>query len=153
MVGANPLVSRGSAGQRAGNMRDKLTGITARGGRVVVVDPRRTETASAFEHVAVRPDGDAWMLLAMLHVIFAEGLADEAAIAAPDDRRQRAAGGRGRMSARATPSAQRRAGRDVRELARDLAAAPARGRVRAHRRLPRAPRDAGRRSCSTRSTS
>jgi len=75
MVGANPLVSRGSL-VNAGNLRDKLTGIIGRGGRVVVVDPRRTETAKAFEHVAVRPDGDAWLLLAMLHVIFAEGLAD-----------------------------------------------------------------------------
>jgi anaerobic selenocysteine-containing dehydrogenase len=80
MVGANPLVSRGSI-LSAGNLREKLTGIVARGGRVVVVDPRRTETAKAFEHVAIRPDGDAWLLLAMLHVIFADGLADEAAIA------------------------------------------------------------------------
>lgn len=81
MVGANPVVSRGSL-VAAGNLRDKLTAIVNRGGRVIVVDPRRTETAKAFEHVAVRPDGDAWLLLAMLHVIFAEGLADAAAIAA-----------------------------------------------------------------------
>jgi anaerobic selenocysteine-containing dehydrogenase len=80
MVGANPAVSRGSL-VAAGNMRDKLTGIVARGGRVVVVDPRRTETAKSFEHVAIRPDGDAWLLLAMLHIIFAEGLADETALA------------------------------------------------------------------------
>jgi formate dehydrogenase len=79
MVGANPLVSRGSL-VAAGNMRDKLTGIVGRGGRVVVVDPRRTETAKAFEHVAIRPDGDAWLLLAMLHVIFAEGLDDAGAL-------------------------------------------------------------------------
>jgi formate dehydrogenase len=81
MVGANPLVSRGSI-VAAGNMREKLTGVVGRGGRVVVVDPRRTETAKAFEHVAVRPDSDAWLLLAMLHVMFAERLVDEAAIAA-----------------------------------------------------------------------
>jgi formate dehydrogenase len=81
MVGANPLVSRGSL-VAAGNLRDKLTGIVGRGGRVVVVDPRRTETAKAFEHVAVRPDGDAWLLLAMLHVIFAEGLDDATTTAA-----------------------------------------------------------------------
>ena len=35
-------------------------------GRVVVVDPRRTETARQFEHVPVRPDSDAWLLLSML---------------------------------------------------------------------------------------
>jgi anaerobic selenocysteine-containing dehydrogenase len=75
LVGANPLVSRGSL-VAAGNLRDKLTGIVSRGGRVVVVDPRRTETAKVFEHVAVRPDADAWLLLAMLHVILAEHLAD-----------------------------------------------------------------------------
>jgi anaerobic selenocysteine-containing dehydrogenase len=80
VLGANPAVSRGSL-VAAGNMREKLAGVVARGGRVVVVDPRRTETAKAFEHVAVRPDGDAWLLLAMLNVIFAEALADEAALA------------------------------------------------------------------------
>jgi anaerobic selenocysteine-containing dehydrogenase len=81
LIGTNPLVSRGSL-ISAGNLRERFTEIVARGGRVVVVDPRRTETARAFEHVGVRPDGDAWLLLAMLNVIFAEGLADEAAIAA-----------------------------------------------------------------------
>lgn len=81
MIGANPLVSHGSI-LSAGNLRDKLHGIVQRGGRVVVVDPRRTETARVFEHLPVRPDGDAWLLLALLHVIFAEGLADEEAIAA-----------------------------------------------------------------------
>jgi anaerobic selenocysteine-containing dehydrogenase len=65
----------------AGNVREKLSGVVSRGGRVVVVDPRRTETARAFEHVAIRPDGDAWLLLALLNVIFAEGLEDRAAIA------------------------------------------------------------------------
>ena len=51
-------------------------GDRRRGGRVVVVDPRRSETARAFEHVRVRPDRDAWLLLSLLHVIFAEGLDD-----------------------------------------------------------------------------
>lgn len=80
LLGTNPLVSRGSL-MSAGNLREKLSGVVSRGGRVVVIDPRRTETASAFEHVAVRPDGDAWLLLALLQVIFAEGLEDRAAIA------------------------------------------------------------------------
>src|SRR3546814_12667907 len=47
--------------------------IHERGG-VVVVDPRRTETARRFEHVAVRPDSDAWLLAAMLNHIFAREL-------------------------------------------------------------------------------
>ncbi|WNG85731.1 molybdopterin-dependent oxidoreductase [Mycobacterium sp. ITM-2016-00317] len=79
MLGANPLVSHGSA-VRTPRVRDDLAGITARGGRVVVVDPRRTETARAYEHLPVRPDSDAWLLLSMLHVIFDEDLADIAAL-------------------------------------------------------------------------
>jgi formate dehydrogenase len=79
MLGANPLVSHGSV-LTAPRVRDQLNAIVARGGRVVVVDPRRSETARAYEHVAVRPDADAWLLLSLLQVIFAEGLADEAAL-------------------------------------------------------------------------
>ncbi|MGE2733270.1 molybdopterin-dependent oxidoreductase [Mycolicibacterium vaccae] len=79
MLGANPLVSHGSA-VRTPRVRDDLAAITGRGGRIVVVDPRRTETARAYEHLPVRPDSDAWLLLSMLHVIFAENLADTAAL-------------------------------------------------------------------------
>lgn len=79
IVGANPLVSNGSA-LRAPRVRDDLNAITGRGGRVVVVDPRRSETARLHEHVSIKPNTDAWMLLAMLQVIFAEGLEDEAVV-------------------------------------------------------------------------
>jgi len=74
-LGANPLVSMGSA-VSAPRIRERLDGIVARGGRVVVVDPRRTQTAHRYEHVAVRADEDAWLLLGMLRVILDEGLAD-----------------------------------------------------------------------------
>jgi formate dehydrogenase len=77
MVGANPLVSHGSV-LSAPRVREKLNAIVERGGRVVVVDPRRTETARQFEHLPVRPDADAWLLLSMLHVIFEEELTDRA---------------------------------------------------------------------------
>ncbi|MGY4712588.1 molybdopterin-dependent oxidoreductase [Mycolicibacterium sp. CBM1] len=73
MLGANPLVSHGSA-LRAPRIRDDLAGIVKRGGRVIVIDPRRTETARAYEHVAVRPDTDAWLLLSLLQVVFDEKL-------------------------------------------------------------------------------
>lgn len=79
MLGANPLVSHGS-GVRTPRVRDDLAAITDRGGRIVVVDPRRTETARVYEHLPVRPDSDAWLLLSMLHVIFAENLADTAVL-------------------------------------------------------------------------
>jgi formate dehydrogenase len=75
MLGANPMVSHGSV-LTAPRVRDQLHAITARGGRVLVVDPRRTETARQFEHVPITPDQDALLLLSLLHVIFEEGLAD-----------------------------------------------------------------------------
>ena len=93
VVGANPFVSHASL-LTAPRIREDMRAIVERGGRVVVIDPRRTETARNFEHVAIRPDTDAWLLLAMLNVLFAEGLADRAALAA-QSRRQRVAGGRG----------------------------------------------------------
>ena len=76
VLGANPSVSNGSL-MSAPGARHRLRDIVKRGGTVVVVDPRRTETAkSASEHVAIQPGGDAFFLLGMLHVLFAEALTD-----------------------------------------------------------------------------
>ncbi len=76
VLGANPSVSNGSI-MTAPGARHRLRDVIARGGRVVVVDPRKTETAKlASQHVAVRPGGDAFLLLGLLHVLFAEGLTD-----------------------------------------------------------------------------
>src|SRR3954447_13122080 len=73
VLGANPSVSNGSL-MTAPGARHRLRAIIERGGTVVVVDPRRTETvALASEHVAIAPGGDAYLLLGMLHVLFAEG--------------------------------------------------------------------------------
>jgi anaerobic selenocysteine-containing dehydrogenase len=80
MIGANPLVSHGSV-LSAPRIREQLLEIVDRGGRVVVVDPRRTETARQFEHLPVRADSDAWLLLSMLNVIFEEGLTDRSFLA------------------------------------------------------------------------
>jgi len=73
IIGANPLVSHGSMGT-FGRVQDHLRDLVARGGRLVVVDPRRTETAKLGEHIAVRPGGDPWFLAALLHVIVGEDL-------------------------------------------------------------------------------
>jgi len=79
VIGANPAVSNGSLTTMP-DARRRVRAVTARGGRVVVVDPRRTETARlADEHVAVLPGGDPHLLLAMLHVILREGLERPAA--------------------------------------------------------------------------
>jgi anaerobic selenocysteine-containing dehydrogenase len=76
VLGANPAVSNGSL-MTAPGARHRLRDISARGGRVVVIDPRRTETVKhASEHVAVRPGGDPFLLLGMLHTIFGDGLDD-----------------------------------------------------------------------------
>lgn len=73
ILGANPAVSNGSL-MTAPGARRRLEAIQRRGGTVVVFDPRRTETAKlASEHVAVRPGGDAFLLLGMLHVVLAGG--------------------------------------------------------------------------------
>ncbi len=74
ILGANPLASNGSL-MTAPGIGKRLEALKARGGRLVVVDPRRSETAElADEHVFIRPGGDAALLLGMLHVIVAEKL-------------------------------------------------------------------------------
>src|SRR5262249_55674655 len=73
-LGANPLASNGSL-MTAPDMRERLKAIRARGGKVIVLDPRRTETADkADRHIFLRPGTDAALLLAMIHVVFTEGL-------------------------------------------------------------------------------
>ncbi|MGH0034464.1 MAG: molybdopterin-dependent oxidoreductase [Myxococcota bacterium] len=75
MLGANPLESNGSL-CTAPDWPGRLKAIRARGGKVVVIDPRRTRTARlADEHHFVRPGSDAALLLAMLHTLFADGSA------------------------------------------------------------------------------
>jgi anaerobic selenocysteine-containing dehydrogenase len=74
LLGANPLVSNGSL-LTAPDMRGRLRGIRERGGRVVVVDPRRTRTAEeADEHHFIQPGTDALVLAAMACTIVEEGL-------------------------------------------------------------------------------
>ncbi len=79
MMGANPVVSHGSF-LTAPRIKDRMHDIVRRGGRVVIVDPRRSETAVAFEWLGVAPDTDSLLLLSLLHVMFAEGLVDVAAV-------------------------------------------------------------------------
>jgi anaerobic selenocysteine-containing dehydrogenase len=123
MLGANPLVSNGSI-MSAPGMKRRLDAIKARGGRVVVFDPRRTETARvATEHHFVRPGTDALVLLSTLHVVFAENLVRLGRFAGHvtelDDLRHAAAGFAPEDTAGVTgvPAAV------VRGLARDLATA------------------------------
>jgi anaerobic selenocysteine-containing dehydrogenase len=74
VLGANPLASNGSL-MTAPDARGRLRGIRERGGKVVVVDPRRSRTAEhADEHHFIRPGTDALLLFALVQVLFAEDL-------------------------------------------------------------------------------
>jgi anaerobic selenocysteine-containing dehydrogenase len=76
ILGANPLVSNGSL-LTAPNMRGRIRTIRERGGKVVVVDPRRTRTADeADEHHFIRPGTDAYLLFGIVNVLVEERLAD-----------------------------------------------------------------------------
>ena len=71
-LGSNPLVSQMSVLQ-VSDAAGVLSSVTDRGGRVVIVDPRRTETARRVgEHLPIRPGTDAYLLAAMLHVLTVE---------------------------------------------------------------------------------
>ncbi|GAA0442686.1 dehydrogenase [Actinoplanes capillaceus] len=75
MLGANPWESNGSLATAA-DFPGRLKAIQARGGRFVVVDPRRTRTAEhADEHLWIRPGTDAYLLFGIVHTLFAEDLA------------------------------------------------------------------------------
>ena len=81
LLGANPLESNGSLAT-APDWPGRLEGIRRRGGRVVVVDPRRTRTAEHADlHVPIRPGTDAALLAGIACALFAEGLADPGALA------------------------------------------------------------------------
>jgi formate dehydrogenase len=122
IVGGNPLVSHGSL-VTAPRIKDELHDIVKRGGRVVVIDPRRTETARAFEHLPIKPDADAWFLLSLINVLVEENLLDEEAIASQSTGWEAVA----RAAAGFTPeSTAERTGipaEEARRLARDIAAA------------------------------
>ena len=78
LVGANPLVSMWG-GVPAFNPAKRLHEARARGLKLIVIDPRRTETARKAElHLQCLPGHDSELLAAMLHVIFAEQLHDAA---------------------------------------------------------------------------
>lgn len=74
IIGANPFVSGGSICTAPG-FPLRIKAIRDRGGKVVVIDPMKTKTAKAAdEHFAVRPGTDPWLLLGIVHTLFAEGL-------------------------------------------------------------------------------
>ena len=74
VLGANPAVSNGSM-MTAPGMGRRLQELQRRGGRMILIDPRQNETARlADQHLFIRPGTDVLLLLALLHVVFEEGL-------------------------------------------------------------------------------
>jgi anaerobic selenocysteine-containing dehydrogenase len=73
MLGANPLASNGSL-LTAPDMKGRLRRLQARGGTLVVVDPRRSLTAlEADAHHFIRPGTDAYLLFAIVQTLCTEG--------------------------------------------------------------------------------
>lgn len=74
VLGANPAVSNGSLMTAPGTAQ-RIKGIRKRGGKVVVIDPRRTETATLSDrHYFIRPGTDVYLLLALLETLFRRDL-------------------------------------------------------------------------------
>jgi len=78
LLGTNPVVTQGmSLLQRRPRVGGDLKDIRRRGGKVVVVDPRVTETVRiADQHLMIKPGTDLFLLLGMIHVIFSQNIAD-----------------------------------------------------------------------------
>jgi anaerobic selenocysteine-containing dehydrogenase len=82
VLGANPMVSNGSM-WTVPDFKGKAKAMQARGGKLVVIDPRRTETAAlADAHHFIRPGADVFLLAAMVQTLFAENLVALGAVAA-----------------------------------------------------------------------
>ena len=121
ILGGNPLASNGSI-MTVPDVEKRLKAIQARGGKVVVVDPRRSETAAmADQHLFVRPGGDAALLFGLLNALFSEHLTRDSHLPVDglDEVRRAVAGFTAEaMSAQCAVPAEQ-----IRQLARDFAAA------------------------------
>jgi anaerobic selenocysteine-containing dehydrogenase len=124
VLGANPVVSNGSM-WTVPDFRGKARALQARGGRLVVIDPRRTETAAlADTHHFIRPGADAFLLAGMVHTLFAEGLANPGGLAALVDGIAAVQAAVAPFSADAVAARCGLPADTIRALARDLAGTP-----------------------------
>ncbi|MFN2375575.1 MAG: molybdopterin-dependent oxidoreductase [Candidatus Binatia bacterium] len=125
ILGANPLVSNGSL-MTAPGMKQRIRQIRERGGKIVVLDPRRSETAeAATEHVFLRPGSDSVLLLAMLAVLFEEGLVSLGAAEGRVLGLEQVEAIARRFAPERVAAATGIDAADIRRLARDFAGAPA----------------------------
>ncbi|WP_436771190.1 molybdopterin-dependent oxidoreductase [Yinghuangia sp. YIM S09857] len=123
VMGANPQASQGSL-LACPDIMGEIKRIRRGGGKVVVVDPRRTGTADAAdEWLPIVPGTDAALLMAVVHVLFADGLVDPGPVAAHlggvDTLRELALG----WTPESVEDATRVPAARIRQLAHELAAA------------------------------
>lgn len=124
LLGANPLESNGSLAT-APDWPGRLDAIRRRGGRVVVVDPRRTRTAARADlHVPIRPGTDAALLAGIARALFAESLAAPGRLADLTTGIEQVEGAVAGFTPERVSSFTGVPAATVRSLARDLAAAP-----------------------------
>jgi anaerobic selenocysteine-containing dehydrogenase len=124
VLGANPAVSNGSL-MSAPDAAGRIRAIRKRGGAVVVIDPRRTETAAlATRHHFIRPGTDALLLMALLHVVFAEGLEKPGRLANFTEGVDATRAAVAELPPERAAAATGIAADDIRQLARAFAAAP-----------------------------
>ena len=122
ILGGNPLASNGSI-MTVPDVEKRLKAIQARGGKVVVVDPRRSETAAiADQHLFVRPGGDAALLFGLLNTLLAEGLTRDSHL--PVDGLDQVREAIATFTADAMSPLCAVPAEQIRQLARDFAAAP-----------------------------
>lgn len=125
ILGANPLVSNGSL-LTAPGMRARLRALRRRGGRLIVVDPKRTQTAQeADRHFPIRPGADALLLFALIHVLAGENLINLRGLEAHVRDIETVTALALDFSPEAVAPQCGIAAEEIRRLARELAAAPA----------------------------
>ena len=123
VMGANPHASQGSL-LACADVLGRLDAIRARGGKVVVVDPRRTGTVDhADEWLPIRPGGDAALLMAIANVLFADGLVDLRDLSGRVEGVERVRELCRAFSPEAVAERTGLAAADIRRIARELAAA------------------------------
>jgi anaerobic selenocysteine-containing dehydrogenase len=124
ILGANPLVSNGSL-LTAPDMRGRLRRIRERGGKVVVIDPRRTRTAEeADEHHFIRPGTDALLLASMACTLVEEGLVDLGSLAGHVNGLEEVLALVGDFAPERAAEVCAIEAEEIRRMARELAAAP-----------------------------
>ncbi|MFI1651144.1 molybdopterin oxidoreductase family protein [Streptomyces avidinii] len=124
LLGANPVESNGSL-CTAPDFPGRLKALRARGGTLVVVDPRRTRTAAlADRHLAPRPGSDALLLAAVAHTLIEEKLAAPGALEEFSEGIGELGSALGSFTPEAVSPACDLTAAEIRTLARELAAAP-----------------------------